>query len=181
VGSRADAPDRAALHCTAEAHAAQQEIDRAHRSPVGPDRQPRSPEQMSLLLKGPTRGSLQVMLAHHAEPGDLEMIHGTQEVLGLLAGRWSVDVLYLLASGTRRYSQIFYEVGEISKKTLTQTLRTLEAKDLIARRAFAEVPLRVEYSWTRRGWSLSSLLMAMYEWAAQDGSMRRTGHLRLAA
>ena len=34
---------------------------------------------------------------------------------------------YLLAGGTRRYSDIFYDVGEISKKTLTQTLRTLEA------------------------------------------------------
>ena len=109
------------------------------------------------------------------------MIHGTREVVGLLSARWSVDILYLLAGGTRRYSQIFYEVGEISKKTLTQTLRTLEANGLVARRAFPEMPLRVEYSLTRRGWSLSSLLMAMYEWAAQDGSMRRTGHLRLAA
>jgi DNA-binding HxlR family transcriptional regulator len=138
-------------------------------------------EHASLLSSHPARGSLQVMLAHHAEPGDLEMIHGTQEVLGLLAGRWSVDVLYLLASGTRRYSQIFYEVGEISKKTLTQTLRTLEAKGLVMRRVFPEVPLRVEYSLTTRGWSLSSLLMAMYEWAAEDGSTRRTGHLRVAA
>jgi DNA-binding HxlR family transcriptional regulator len=121
------------------------------------------------------------MLAHHAEPGDLEMIHGTHEVLGLLARRWVVDFLYLLANGTRRYNQIFYEVGEVSKKTLTQTLRTLEAKGLVARRVFPEVPLRVEYSLTTRGWSLSSLLMAMYEWSAEDGSGRRTGHLRLAA
>jgi DNA-binding HxlR family transcriptional regulator len=126
-------------------------------------------------------GSLRPMPEHAAEPGDLEMIHGTHEVLGLLAGRWSVDVLYLLANGTRRYNQVFYEVGEISKKTLTQTLRTLEAKGLVARRVFPEVPLRVEYSLTPRGWSLSSLLMAMYEWSAADGSARRTGHLRLAA
>jgi DNA-binding HxlR family transcriptional regulator len=121
------------------------------------------------------------MLAHQAEPGDLEMIHGTREVVGLLSGRWSVDVLYLLAGGTRRYSQIFYEVGEISKKTLTQTLRTLEANGLVRRRVFPEMPLRVEYSLTARGWSLSSLLMAMYEWSAEDRSTSRTGHLRLAA
>ena len=49
------------------------------------------------------------------------------------------------------------------------------------RRVFPEVPLRVEYSLTTRGWSLSSLLMAMYEWAAEDGSTRHTGHLRVAA
>src|SRR3954462_6320514 len=98
------------------------------------------------------------MAIDQPEPGDLEMIEGTRVVLGLLAGRWSVDVLYLLASGTRRYNQIFYEVGEISKKTLPQTLRALERHRLVARRVHAEAPLRVEYSLTPRGWSLTSLL-----------------------
>jgi DNA-binding HxlR family transcriptional regulator len=77
-------------------------------------------------------------------------------------------VLYLLASGTRRYSEVFYEVGEISKKTLTQTLRALERDGLIARRVYAEVPPKVEYSLTPLGWSLTGPLMAMYEWAAEN-------------
>jgi DNA-binding HxlR family transcriptional regulator len=102
-----------------------------------------------------------------AEAGDLEMIHGTRAVLDLLAAKWSVDILYLLATGTRRYSEVLYEVGEISKKTLTQTLRTLERGGLIARRVLPEVPARVEYSLTPLGWSLTEPLMAMYEWAAQ--------------
>jgi DNA-binding HxlR family transcriptional regulator len=99
---------------------------------------------------------------------DLEMIRGTRSVLDLLAGKWSVDVLYLLANGTRRYSEVFYEVGEISKKTLTQTLRALERDGLIARRVYPEVPARVEYSLTALGWSLTGPLMAMYEWAAEN-------------
>src|SRR5215207_6526920 len=115
----------------------------------------------------------------HAEPGELEMIEGTRAVLGLLAGRWSVDVLYLLASGTRRYNQIFYEVGEISKKTLTQTLRALERKGLVTRRVYAEVPLRVEYSLTARGWSMTSLLMSMYEWSAEQVPQPARAPLRL--
>jgi DNA-binding HxlR family transcriptional regulator len=114
-----------------------------------------------------------------AEPGDLEMIEGTHAVLDLLAGRWSIDVLYLLAGGTRRYSEIFYEVGEISKKTLTETLRRLEANGLVARRAYAEVPVRVEYSLAPLGWSLTRLLMEMYEWSAELAPRRP--HLRLAA
>jgi DNA-binding HxlR family transcriptional regulator len=103
-----------------------------------------------------------------AEITDLEMIRGTRSVLDLLAGKWSVDVLYLLANGTRRYSEVFYEVGEISKKTLTQTLRALERDGLIARRVYPEVPPRVEYSLTPLGWSLTGPLMAMYEWAAEN-------------
>lgn len=88
-------------------------------------------------------------------------------MLDLLAAKWSVDVVYLLANGTRRYSEVFYEVGEISKKTLTQTLRSLERDGVIARRVYAEVPARVEYSLTPLGWSLTAPLMAMYEWAAE--------------
>ena len=119
------------------------------------------------------------MPMHQPEPGDLDMIEGTRSVLALLAGRWSVDVLYLLASGTRRYNQIFYEVGEISKKTLTQTLRGLERNHLVARRVYAEVPLRVEYSLTPRGWSMTSLLMSMYEWSAEQERQPARRPLRL--
>jgi DNA-binding HxlR family transcriptional regulator len=96
---------------------------------------------------------------------DYEMIEATRAVIGLLSARWSVDVLYALASGTRRYSELLYEVGEISKKTLTQTLRGLQRDGLVVRRAYADVPVRVEYSLTPLGWSLTGPLMAMYEWA----------------
>jgi DNA-binding HxlR family transcriptional regulator len=116
-----------------------------------------------------------------AEPDELEMIRGTHAVLDLLAGRWSVDVLYLLASGTRRYSEIYYDVGEISKKTLTQTLRSLEANGLVTRQAYPDVPVRVEYSLAPLGWSITRLLMTMYEWSAEHAPQQRRAHLRLAA
>jgi DNA-binding HxlR family transcriptional regulator len=101
------------------------------------------------------------------EPTDYEMIEATQRVLDLLGRKWSVGVLYLLANGTRRYSEVLYEVGEVSKKALTQTLRSLERDGLIARRAYPEVPTRVEYSLTRLGWNMTALLMSMYEWASE--------------
>jgi DNA-binding HxlR family transcriptional regulator len=116
-----------------------------------------------------------------AEPGELEMIQGTRKVLDLLAGRWSVDVVYLLASGTRRYSEIYYDVGEISKKTLTQTLRSLEGNGLITRQAYPEVPVRVEYSLSPLGWSLTRLLMTMYEWSAEHAPQQRRAQVRLVA
>ena len=102
-----------------------------------------------------------------AEATEYEMVRGTRRAVSLLAGNWSVEVLYLLASGTLRYSEVLYEVGEISKKTLTQTLRALECHGLVARRAYPEVPPRVEYSLTPLGWSLTGPLMALYEWSAE--------------
>ncbi|HEX4733061.1 MAG TPA: helix-turn-helix domain-containing protein [Thermoleophilaceae bacterium] len=101
------------------------------------------------------------------ETSDFEMIERTREVLGLLDGKWTIGVLYLLASGKRRYSEIYYEVGEISKKMLTRTLRQLESHGLVERTVYPEVPPRVEYSLTLRGWSITEPLMGMYEWAAE--------------
>ncbi|MDX6716421.1 MAG: hypothetical protein QOH30_2979 [Baekduia sp.] len=100
------------------------------------------------------------------EASDYEMVQGTRDALALISSKWSVEVLYLLASGTRRYSEILYDVGEISKKTLTQTLRALERRGLVKRLAYAEVPPRVEYSLSPLGWSITSLLMTLYEWSA---------------
>jgi DNA-binding HxlR family transcriptional regulator len=102
-----------------------------------------------------------------AEVSELEMVRGTRRVLAMLQGKWSVEVLYLLATGTRRYSEVLYEVGEISKKTLTQTLRALKRDGLIVRRAYPEVPPRVEYSLTPLGWTLTGPLVALYEWSAE--------------
>jgi DNA-binding HxlR family transcriptional regulator len=103
-----------------------------------------------------------------AEASEFEMVRGTRRVLSLLSGKWSVEVLYLLANGTRRYTEVLYEVGEVSKKTLTHTLRALEAQGLVARRAYPEVPPRVEYSLTPLGWSLTGPLMALYEWSTEN-------------
>jgi DNA-binding HxlR family transcriptional regulator len=101
------------------------------------------------------------------EATDYEMARGTRRALSLLSGKWSVEILYLLASGTRRYSEVLREVGEISKKTLTQTLRALEREGLVVRAAYPEVPPRVEYSLTPLGWSATELLMVLYEWSAE--------------
>jgi DNA-binding HxlR family transcriptional regulator len=112
------------------------------------------------------------------EASDFEMIRVTRSALDLLGVRLSVDVLYLLASGTRRYSELYYDVGEVSKKTLTHTLRTLERDGLVTRRAFAEVPPRVEYSLTGLGWALTGVLMNMYEWGTVHMSQVEAARLR---
>src|SRR3954451_20555552 len=106
------------------------------------------------------------MLAPSTEPTEFEMVTGTRAALDLLTGKWTVEILYLLAGGRRRYSEVYYEVGEISKKVLTRTLRTLERHRLVPRTVHAEVPPRVEYSLTPLGWSLTEPLMAIYEWSA---------------
>ena len=98
---------------------------------------------------------------------DADMILETHAVFSLLASKWKIDVLYLLASGARRYSHLHRQLP-VSKKVLTDTLRSLDRDGLVRRRIFAEVPARVEYSLTPLGWSLTKVLMALYEWGNEN-------------
>lgn len=98
---------------------------------------------------------------------DAEMIGLTHDALGLLLSKWKVDLIYLLASGVRRHSRLHDALPGVSKKVLTETLRSLERDGLVRRQIYAEVPVRVEYSLTKLGWSLTQPMMALYEWAEQ--------------
>jgi DNA-binding HxlR family transcriptional regulator len=99
------------------------------------------------------------------EPTDWEMVDGTRLVVGLLSGRWSIGVLYLLADGTKRFTEVYYEVGEVSKKALTQTLRGLERDGLVTRTIFPTIPPRVDYELTDLGRGLSKPVEALGKWA----------------
>jgi DNA-binding HxlR family transcriptional regulator len=101
---------------------------------------------------------------------DFEMIERTRDALGLLESKWSVDIIFLLASGMRRHARLVDNVPGLSKKVLTATLRRLEQSGIVARHVYPEIPVRVEYTLTPLGWQLTEPLMALYEWAVEHES-----------
>ena len=52
---------------------------------------------------------------------------------------------------------------------MTDSLRVLERDGLVNREIFAEVPVRVEYSLTALGWSMTEPLIALAEWGEAHG------------
>ena len=54
------------------------------------------------------------------------MIERTRAARDLLASKWKVDLLYLLARGGHRYSRLYDNLRGASKKMLTDSLRGLE-------------------------------------------------------
>ena len=116
---------------------------------------------------GELENGAQPIRRRNAEPTreDLEMIERTRAARDLLASKWKVDLLYLLARGAQRYSRLYDNLRGASKKMLTDSLRGLERDGFVDRSVYAEVPVRVEYSLTTLGWAATELLMTLAEWA----------------
>jgi DNA-binding HxlR family transcriptional regulator len=69
----------------------------------------------------------------------------SRAALDLVADKWAVLVASSLVDGPRRHSRLREQIGGISGKMLTRTLRELERGGLVERRIYPEVPPRVEY------------------------------------
>lgn len=89
-----------------------------------------------------------------------------EATLELIGGKYKSLILWHLADGTLRFSQLRREIAGITPKMLTQQLRELEAHALIHREVFPIVPPKVEYSLTELGQSLMPLLVAMRDWGS---------------
>jgi DNA-binding HxlR family transcriptional regulator len=104
---------------------------------------------------------------------------GMQQVLGLIADKWTTLVVYTLSQETKRYSELKREIEGISQKMLTQTLRQLERDGLVARKVYPVVPPMVEYSLTPLGQTLIIPLKALCQWAEDhfhEVEKARAGH-----
>src|SRR5262245_21936302 len=106
--------------------------------------------------------SLQVLRAR--EPEVLTALCPTRVVLDHVTSKWGVLVLAALADGTRRWGELRRDVDGISEKMLASTLRTFEADGLVERRAYPEVPPRVEYSLTPLGEELAEAIAPLLTW-----------------
>jgi DNA-binding HxlR family transcriptional regulator len=89
--------------------------------------------------------------------------------LDLIAGTWSVVVVFALREGPLRYGELLERIGGISKKVLTQTLRRLEGSGLVRRRAIPSAPPGAEYALTGLGESLLEPVTVLARWAEQHG------------
>ena len=106
-----------------------------------------------------------------------------EAAISLIDGKWKCVVLFhLLRGGTLRFNEIRRRVPGVTPRMLTNQLRELEADGLIARRVYAEVPPKVEYSLSPLGRSMEPVLAALKEWGDANLELfARSGGLVAAA
>lgn len=91
--------------------------------------------------------------------------------LAEIANKWTAMIVVVLGEGPQRFTHLREAVQGISGKVLSDTLKRLERDGIVARRAFDEMPPRVEYSLTPLGQSLHEPLRALSRWA--EGNIER--------
>ncbi len=92
-----------------------------------------------------------------------------RNVVARFGNKWSLLVLLVIDNaGIVRFKELGRLIPDISTRILAATLKTLEADGLINRKAYAEVPPKVEYSLTETGKSLIPLIMQLTEWARKN-------------
>jgi DNA-binding HxlR family transcriptional regulator len=88
--------------------------------------------------------------------------------LDRIADKWTVLVVGALEDKAKRFGELRREIGGVSQKMLTQTLRGLERDGLVTRMVYASVPPKVEYSLTELGRTLVRILEAIREWSEEN-------------
>jgi DNA-binding HxlR family transcriptional regulator len=92
---------------------------------------------------------------------------GLEAALDVIGGKWKIVILWHLNHGPRRFGELKRLVVGITEKMLIQQLRELESDGLVERKAYPEIPPKVEYSLTAMGVSLREALGPLCEWGSK--------------
>jgi DNA-binding HxlR family transcriptional regulator len=90
-----------------------------------------------------------------------------EATLDIIGGKWKSIILFRVLEETRRFNELRRLVPNLTQRMLTNQLRELESDGLIARKVYAQVPPKVEYSITDLGKTLEPVLLALTQWAEQ--------------
>jgi DNA-binding HxlR family transcriptional regulator/peroxiredoxin len=99
------------------------------------------------------------------------------QALGVVGDWWTLLVVRDIAGGTARFDDLARELG-VSRKTLTERLKSLLASGVIEKEHYSAHPPRFEYRLTDKGRGLLPVLIALQDWGtryvAGDGSLTAT-------
>ena len=105
-------------------------------------------------------------------PGNCPVVY----CMNIIGGKWKPSIIHMIRTDRNRYSILLKNITEISKQTLTNQLRELEADGIIERIIFPEIPPRVEYNITDYGKTLLPIIDSMYKWGRQHMKTDNKGY-----
>ena len=86
--------------------------------------------------------------------------------VSLIGSKWKLLIMRNLLARPWRFNELQKSIDGISQKALTEALRSMVADGIVIRKAYPEVPPRVEYSLTELGESMRPIIKAMEDWGS---------------
>lgn len=90
-----------------------------------------------------------------------------EATLDIIGGKWKSIILFRVLEKTRRFNELRRLLPNLTQRMLTNQLRELESDGLVARKIYAQIPPKVEYSITEFGKTLEPVLRILTQWANQ--------------
>ncbi|WP_318614766.1 winged helix-turn-helix transcriptional regulator [Sporosarcina sp. YIM B06819] len=96
---------------------------------------------------------------------EFELCPRFEKAVFILSQRWTALILYQLMAGPQRFCTMTDKLG-VSGKTLTERLKDLEQQGFVIRDVYPETPVRIEYSLTEKGMSLTPIMKEIENWSS---------------
>ena len=91
-----------------------------------------------------------------------------REIISRVADKWTMLVLEVLGEqGELRFTRLSEQLGDISQKMLTKTVRQMERDGLVVRTVHPVIPPHVDYRLTTLGHSLGAAFCGVWIWAEE--------------
>lgn len=85
--------------------------------------------------------------------------------VGIIGNKWKLLILRNLLTGPQRFTDLLNGIEGISKKVLTENLRSLEEDGIVNRKTYPEeIPVKVEYSLSEIGETLKPIFDVLKDW-----------------
>lgn len=88
-----------------------------------------------------------------------------EKTLSVIGNKWTFLIIRDLLKGTKRFGELSKSLEGISPRTLSQRMKELEAHKVVEKKVYPVIPLKVEYSLTKKGKDLALILDTMGEWS----------------
>jgi DNA-binding HxlR family transcriptional regulator len=83
----------------------------------------------------------------------------------MLGGKWKLLIINTIRKkGVVRFGQLATSIPNISRKVLTDQLKSLHRDNLISRKQYHQIPPKVEYSLTKKADGLCSVFKTIEDW-----------------
>jgi len=83
----------------------------------------------------------------------------------MLGGKWKLLIINTIRKkGIVRFGQLATSIPNISRKVLTDQLKSLQRDNLISRKQYQQIPPKVEYSLTKKADGLCSVFKTIENW-----------------